>query len=185
MLKSHDPAWIDKRLIGTHSTPLDHWPGTAEDIKKALRDKTHAYGRLDAPLIIALVAGGNPNELDVTNALYGDLQLSVPWTDPGTETTFSRKANGQWYRGTEWANPHVAGILIGRQVDPTTIATIVPTMWCHPAGETEVPQIRAWRYAEPLNGEVVFREPVVDSRAMFGLPDEWCTTPLYDYDASM
>ena len=183
MLKSHDPAWIDKRLIGTLSTSLDHWPGTAEDIKKALRDKTHAYGRLDAPLIIALVAGGNPNELDVTDALYGDLQLSVTWTDPGTETTFSRKTNGQWYRGTEWANPHVAGVLIGRQVDPTTIATIVPTMWRHPAEETEVPQTRAWRYAEPLNGEVVFREPVIHSRGLFGLPDEWCTTPLYDYDA--
>jgi len=36
----------------------------------------------------------HPNELDVTNSLYGDLQLSETRTDQETETTFSQKANG-------------------------------------------------------------------------------------------
>lgn len=184
ILKSEDPAWIDKRLIGMQSSPLDHWLSEPADITRALRDKSRAYGELDAPLIIALAAGESPNDFDVTNALYGELQMTIQFTDKGIETSPTRTPNGHWYRGDEWANPQVAGVLIGRQVDPMTIGTMIPTLWRHPDGSGSVPDVKSWRYADPMDSEIQFRVPSASPREFFGLDPVWATSPTYDYDAN-
>lgn len=183
ILKSDDPAWIDKRLIGMQHSPLDHWLSEPADIIRALKDKSSAYGELDAPPIIALAAGESPNDFDVMNALYGELQMTVQFTDNGLQTSPTRKRNGHWYRGDEWANPHVAGVLIGRQVDPMTIGTMIPTLWLHPDGSGSGPEVAYWRYAEPVELQIQLRDAATPPREFFGLDPEWATFPTYDYDA--
>jgi hypothetical protein len=147
-------------------------------IRKAVMDKANAYGQFGMPYIIAIGAHDFiPDDIDVTNALFGSEQVAVrTYEDRRIETFPTRARDGAWIGPRGMQHLRVSGVLTAQRLQPWTVATTVPTFWHHPAAAHEFPIKNApWREAvvDRSSGQLSFSDPVIRVADFFDLDERW------------
>jgi hypothetical protein len=165
------------RPIGIHA-PTVAFVDECSPIRKAVIDKATAYGQLDMPYVVAVgVHELMPDDIDVTNALFGREQVAIRTYEDGRLETFPARArDGAWIGPRGVQHRRVSGVLTALRLRPWTVATTMPTLWYHPAAAHELVVRNApWREAvvDRSTGQLSFREPAIHVADFFDLDDDW------------
>lgn len=165
------------RPIGLHA-PTVGFVDDGGPIRKAVMDKATAYGEFDMPYVVAIgVHGLFPDDIDVTNALFGREQVTVQTYEGGRIETFPGRArDGAWIglRGVQHCQ--ISGVLTAPRLGALTVASTVPTYWHHPAAVHEfVVRNAPWREAvvHRSSGQLTFRESSTRAADFFDLEPDW------------
>ncbi|MHA1337613.1 MAG: hypothetical protein ACTSPW_18030 [Promethearchaeota archaeon] len=67
-------------------------------IRKSIQDKATKYGKLDLPYIVAInvIDEFGVDDIDISNALFGEEQVTINFRGNELEHRFWRKPNGAW-----------------------------------------------------------------------------------------
>jgi hypothetical protein len=165
------------RPIGVHA-PTVAFVDDRGPVRKAVMDKANAYGQFGMPYVIAIgVHDFIPDDIDVTNALFGSEQVAVRAYEDGRIETFPTRArDGAWIGPRGMQHRRVSGVLTAQRLQPWTVATTVPTFWHHPAAAHEYPVKNApWREAvvDGSSGQLRFSDPVIRAADFFDLDERW------------
>jgi hypothetical protein len=165
------------RTIGIHA-PTVAFVDDCSPIRRAVIDKAAAYGQLDVPYVVAVgVHEFMPDDLDVTNALFGREQVAVRTYEDGRLETFpSRAGDGAWIGRRGVQHRRVSGVLTALRLRPWTVTMTTPTLWHHPAAAHELVVRNApWRevVVDRSTGQLSFREPAIRVAGFFDLDDHW------------
>ena len=147
----------DHRLLGLGPV----MSGCVNDIEKVaagLKRKFGRYGKLDLPLVVALLGMSSFLDLhDVEQALFGRHAVQFQ-TEPPYESRTIRQRNGVWMGECGPSATAVAAVLTGAGVQPWTAARTPLNLWLNP-----------WA-ALPLEVALPFARATADDR---GLVEHW------------
>lgn len=163
------------------------WAGPAEGgvfdesgpILKDLRAKAKAYGRPDAPYVIAALCTRDfATSNDIEQALYGREVVQVPIDPaggPAGEVQASRDFNGLWQRGQAQRYTRVSGVLGAFGVAPWSVAEASIILWLNPWASRPLDVDLPWR---TVRGDLEANALVGTDAAMtlhelFRVPPEW------------
>lgn len=147
-----------------------------DPIRRALKDKGLAYGKLDRPYIVALATSSfSHDEDDMDRALYGTTQQSIGYASRGSQPAISRIPDGYWIGPKGWRHLGVSGILTVHNPAPWTWATAVPTLWENPNPDYPAPSLPTWRRASMNGWKVMFNEASSPPNSVLGIPSPWPT----------
>ncbi len=100
-------------------------------IQKRVREKSHVYGKIDKPYVIALDTGPVLGETFAMNAaLFGRPAVQIS-TVTG-ETTDVRLPDGLLIRTDGPRNTQVSGFLVSKGIRPWNVETTIPELWLNP-----------------------------------------------------
>jgi hypothetical protein len=146
-------------------------------LRRALKEKAGAYGRLELPYIIATqIDGTSLGDTSVINALFGHEQVFMrPGSDGEMESGTMRAPDGFWIGPNGIQNRRVSAVLLARHLTPWTVASTIPTLWHNPWATWPVEVNETpWRIAKVNDsGGVDYHDPSVAPAEFFGLPPEW------------
>jgi hypothetical protein len=105
-------------------------------IQRAMKRKASRYGRLDRPLVVALLCNHVfVDDEDVVNALYGSTGVRITMTGAGEIIGQEpvRNRDGLW-RGPLPRPSHttMSALMLCRQLFPASILSSKPKIWLHP-----------------------------------------------------
>ena len=116
------------------STPVQH----------AIQKKAGKYGRLDAPLVVAVNArDGFLDEDDEMSALFGKEQVTFTPDRPDLPVRLTRKGDGVWIKGDyEPRYTRLAAVLIFRDIAPWNLRGAPNCLYVSPHAEyTRLPDV--------------------------------------------
>lgn len=146
-------------------------------IRKTLRDKGGRYGALDRPYVIAiLVADPMANELDVVNALFGDVRVSVPVVTGRRGAPLLRRARtGFWSGPPAPRYTRVSAVTVAINLAPSTLRSVEPVTWLNPWAARPLTVELPWslRVVDPGSGVISAGWSPIPSATLFGLPPDW------------
>jgi hypothetical protein len=151
-----------------------NWVNRSDSIRDAIVAKANKYGKLDAPLIVAVncncFALREHEELD---ALFGDLRFNFIQDRPDLKAWPSRASNGAWYgrNGPRYKGVCAAWIFRDLQIYSLSIAEYVLYInpWsrlCLPSSLLELSNYRI----DSKDGRLY---PGLSTKTMLGLGDDW------------
>ena len=144
-----------------------------EIIRKALSDKTHAYGSLDRPFVIALALDTFDRDEETEAALYGGPTVELAVAPDGSWVqSAGREADGYWTRPDAVGRSQVSGLLI-LPGSPLGIAKSSPTLWSHPNPDREVPTLPSWAKMRVVGGLLERSDAQIQPWQFFGLEEDW------------
>lgn len=159
----------DVRPIGAISPSILGIVDHRTPLIREFKEKGEAYGQLDRPLILAVLASGEsfPTIQDYTHELYG------------------RMGNGQAgsgiWSGTDVVNPTVSGILFSSMLRPWTIVTNSPVLFHNPHAVRPLPPAAALPWPsvrlDLQAGRVEEVPGLTTLDKLFGLPSDWPGPP--------
>lgn len=151
-----------------------------ELIRSALKKKSSRYGRLDRPLVVALLCNHSlPDDDDIIDALFGSSTIQVTWTSSGevVDTRSVRRADGAWRGPRGKQNTRGSATLIARSLFPSSILSSVPRLWLHPEPEHEfvIPLPFPIRALDLSTGRLVDLDGQCTTplNEILGVPPEW------------
>jgi hypothetical protein len=144
-------------------------------IRKALKDKGSAYGKIDAPFVVAIASySGFTNDGDVENALYGTSRQFVSY-DANRLPSYhiERHGDGYWKPESLRDRQGVSGVLVTVSPAPWNWARTVPTLWENPNPRFSAPEVMMWRRGVPRTVEVAYKAADVMPHTVLGLSPAW------------
>jgi hypothetical protein len=162
------------RVIGTHGRGIHVLQDV--DPTAALMKKVDDYGRtrLARPFLVGIDITGFPDDQDIMNSLYGKQVLMSPTA--GGQPAWRRASHGIWRGEQGWIRPHLSAILTVDDLQPWKVASLVPTLWHHPAAThpTENPFTIARDARLNASGdEVLWQLAAVEPATYFDLDPGW------------
>lgn len=164
-----------ERSIGVYGHTPVRVVDDAPKLRRALYAKARAYGRLDAPFVIAIGTYlWDSDDWQVKNALYGSSSISVEFGMEALKTTPFRKGEGFFGVPGAWRNTRVSGVLVVNQLAPHDPFVAQVDYWPHPAAEHPLsdPRLFPGRVRE-LSGAGLVDTEGLDARELFGLAIDW------------
>jgi len=167
----------DSRAIGIYGHLGAGMVDDAPAIRKALAEKHHEYGDLDAPFVIAIGTYiFDQDRWHAKNAMYGQvaIELDPDWAvQPLTRTI--RQPNGYFGVPPEWRNRNVSGGLLVNQLMPYCVQRAEVTLWRHPSPIHPLPEeLGLPAYVVAVDNGALSEAPSHQSAAeFFGLGDPW------------
>jgi len=149
-------------------------------IYKDLKDKAKAYGRPDAPYVIAaLCLRDFASTHDVEAALYGQEVVRIPIGPDGGavgESYVTRDFKGLWQRGQTPIYKRVSAVLSGIHIAPWSVAQNPLTLWVNPwadrpLGAEDLP----WKtiMGDLDANRLITSEATGSPQEILGLPLDW------------
>lgn len=127
------------RGIGVYSGSVE-MVNDAPTVHRALAEKDHAYGHLEAPFIIAIGMDNFDTDRDeICAALWGHVELVID--NPGTraETSrYRRKPNGYFGVPGAWQHAQVSAVLVVNQLQQHNPTLADVSLWIHPGADHPV-----------------------------------------------
>lgn len=145
-----------------------------EIIRSALSDKTHAYGPLTRPYVIALALDSFGHDEEIESALYGGRVVHARFDgDSLVESRVERDALGYWTGERSPGRSRVSGLLIVPNPLPYGLSRAVPSLWIHPNPDLLAPLLPLWRTVALDGGALIVTEPASAPWVFFGIPERW------------
>lgn len=152
----------------------------ATGIRRVLNSKRGKYGRLDAPLVVAVQSNTEypTHDYEVEHAVYGISSRGPLETAKGEGHLLEE---GFWIGRSGWRNAEVPQILAIYGLAPWNVTRVVPRCWNSLEPGTDIPRQPGWLAlivvgAESLPGH---SDPIA---AHFGLEDDWPMPGDPDFD---
>jgi hypothetical protein len=181
--KLHFEAWPvpperrgkHRRMIAIYPTPGAVMIKDVAEVRKRLDKKGAKYGsgKLDKPLVIALLCWNNVDDDDLIKALFGS--TVVEWL-PGQPHSIKsvRIPDGYWRPGADRRGTRVSAVLFGNTLRQWRVACELPQFWINPWASTPIPQIPPFAtLAVDADGNFVCDKATRSGAAIFGLPPQW------------
>jgi hypothetical protein len=126
-------------------------------LKLTLQNKAIAYGSLEKPYIVAVNALEPIDDIDITEALFGQESFLIEFTDsPPEKVEFQRKRNGIWTSSSGPTHNHVSAIIIGNNLRAWNLENNVLRVYHNPWAKNPIPNIyHRLPYANQLNGKYI------------------------------
>ena len=167
------------RIIGTLRPAEAHIIDDVTPLRKRLTAKTKAYGKLDAPYVIAIdTVGEFTEDRDFVSALYGTPAIRY-YQNAGRDApppVGIRLFDGLWGRRDGWHQTHVSAVLASTRIVPWTVGSTAPTLWHHPGADLPIDEIcPLLRHArlDLTSRHIRYSASEVTPHEFFGLPDGW------------
>lgn len=163
-----------RRMIAVYPTPGAVWIKDVEEIRKRLDKKGAKYGsgKLDKPLIVALLCWDAVDEPDLTKALFGSTAVTWLTNDP-TSVRSIRVPDGYWRPGTDARGSRVSAVLFGNYLRPWRVADMLPELWINPWASMPVPDVPPFAtLAVDADGNFVTGAATRTAEEVFGLPPQ-------------
>jgi hypothetical protein len=110
----------------------------------------------------------------VAEALYGREVFHFIRTEEGESIVEpDRKRDGFWLGPSGPEHNDMSAILIVNNLWIGDIAVKTPTLWLNPWAERPLGELRPWRTAVPIDGEVQFHDPPEAMHEVLGLGPDW------------
>ena len=108
--------------------------GVVDGVRKAIDRKRKRYGKLHAPLVVAVnirdpYYNGKRNDMDV---LLGDEVIRYDSVDPDASGKLDRKCNGIWYR-----QRRIDAVLLCKSFDIWNLRNATGSLYFHPLGNID------------------------------------------------
>lgn len=147
-------------------------------LHNALRDKGGRYGeRLDKPLIVALASvTGFTDEEDVTDAVFGRKTIQHVQSSAGESAHLFRLRNGYWRPEIGNSPPRgarVSGVLFGRQLGYSTVASAFPKLWVNPWAYQPITTVEPFTVISAGADNEIKEVPGTGNASLFGLSASW------------
>jgi hypothetical protein len=149
-----------------------------EQVHDKLEKKGSKYGsgKLDRPLVVAVLCWDAVDETDLTAALFGSLVVSFLRDDPQSARTV-RIPDGYWRPGPVPRGTRVSAVLFGNTLRAWRVASELPELWINPWASTPIPELPAFAtLAVDADGNFVSNNATRTAADIFGLPPEWTNT---------
>lgn len=162
------------RVIAGYPIEVDNMDEIAP-IRKALKDKGSAYGKVDAPFVVAIASySGFVTDGDVEDALYGTSRHFRTY-DANRSPSYhmERHGDGYWKPESPGGRPGVSGVLVAVAPAPWNWSSSVPTLWENPNPTFSAPDVKVWRQGIPRGVEVVYKAADVKPHTVLGLSPDW------------
>jgi hypothetical protein len=181
--KLHFEAWPvpperrgqHRRMIAIYPTPGAVMIKDVAEVRKRVDKKGAKYGsgKLDKPLVVALLCWNNVDDDDLMKALFGS--TVVEWLPGQRESIKSvRIPDGYWRPGADRRGTRVSAVLFGNTLRQWRVASELPELWINPWASTPIPQIPPFAtLAVDADGNLVCDAATRSGAAVFGLPPEW------------
>jgi hypothetical protein len=151
-----------------------NWVNRSDSIRDAIVSKANKYGKLDAPLIVAVNCNCfTVDEHEELNALSGTLRFNFIQDRPDVKDWPSRASDGVWYgrNGPRYKRVSAAWIFRDLQIYSLSIAEYV--LYINPWARHCVPpsllELRHYRIDDEDEGMY----PGLSIKSMLGLSDDW------------
>lgn len=121
------------RIIHLHNSGI-HWVDSRTPIRDVIRRKASKYGHIQRPYLVAVNAVGNfIDDIDIAEALLGKEVLEIALST-GLEMRhrMARRPDGAWTSEDGERNTRVSGVLIGRNVSPSSVASAPLALYHNP-----------------------------------------------------
>lgn len=150
------------------------WVNRSDSIRDAIVSKANKYGKLDAPLIVAVNCNCfTLDEHEELNALFGVLRFNFTQNRPDLRAWLSRASDGAWNgrNGPRYKGVSAAWIFRDLHIYSLSIAEYVLYInpWsrhCLPSSLLELSNYR-------IDGENGRLYPGLSTKSMLGLGDDW------------
>lgn len=150
--------------------PID----SSDPIRSAITFKGRKYGRLDAPLVIAVnVNNRHLDSHDEMAALFGDEQITFSPTDEHVEPRVTRAPNGAWFGLSGPQLTRVSAAWIFNNLSVYSVTRAKGTLYLHPWAEHPLSSdLLRFSHAIGVDGSMSWNEGERLGDA-FDLPAEW------------
>ncbi len=168
--KNPDKRGKSRSLLGLLESSRVSAVNDVEQLRDTLSEKGAHYGTPDKPFVVA-VLNKSPfgGEDDMTDAVFGTIAVQG---GGGLPTELVRKPDGYW-RGTAGGD-RVSGVLFGQNLNPWSVATVLPRMWINPWASRPITEANPFgTFTVNNDWEVVPSEWSRTADAIFGLPTGW------------
>jgi hypothetical protein len=170
--KSPDKRGEGRRLLGVLPPSGTFVVNDVEQLRDTLKRKGRRYGKSpDKPLVIAILnrsAFGGQD--DLTDAVFGS--ITVEDGNGLSAPRLVRGRNGYW-RGAE-GGARVSGVLFGQNLNPWSVATVLPQLWINPWGSMPLVATDSLAtFSVGDTGEIVAAGGGIEAHEVFGLPQGW------------
>ena len=154
--KEDNPA---RGLFGTF-TPEGKLVNGWKPIRDAINKKTHKYGNLDLPIVVAVnIQGIGIDRMDEIQSLYGQEQVLITEHESKIETIVSHMSNGAWRKGFDRHFEKCSGAWLFDNFTPFTFAHRRQTLYLNPKATLPVPAgFIQMPYAQFESGELTYHE---------------------------
>jgi hypothetical protein len=143
-------------------------------IRNAIVNKARKYGRLPAPLVVAVNSDSfDLDGFEVMNSLYGGLSYNFVQDRPDIKSGFSRERNGAWIgaKGPRYRN--VIGTWIFKDLHAYSLSTCAHRHYINPYSETAIPAaLMSVPTAVAVDKDTSFREGM-GLKDLLNLGDDW------------
>lgn len=146
----------------------------AKAIQSKIEEKAGRYGDLPLPFLIAINCQGLfVGATDIEDALYGPLSI-VSWLDgTGNWQSGERRGIGAWVSPNDPQYTRVSGVLIGKRLDPWSMANATLTLYQNPwAKRPYQGPLLSLPQAVVRNKKLEF-QPGISLKDLFGLSEDW------------
>ncbi|WP_433344208.1 hypothetical protein [Micromonospora sp. CA-111912] len=141
-------------------------------LTRAVDEKAKRYGKLDAPLVIAVMANTEypTRDYQIQETLYG-LSAAVP--RQASKDPSDLHQDGHWLTRKGWRRGHAPQVVTTSNLKPWLVANVQPSLWTTLEPGVNIPLQPLW--LAPVSVDTP--EPTI-SRAqpineLFGLPGNW------------
>jgi hypothetical protein len=174
-----------------HAIPMGEWargvgrsalgmlgPGRAvvvdnvSGLRRVLASKRSKYGRLDAPLVIAILSSTEipTRNYEVDQALYG---VSPHRPSDALQHPESFLEDGLWLTKQGWTRGHIPQVITTYDLKPWNVTREQPLLWSTLQPDVAMPVQPSWLAPVQIGLESIpGRASSLASH--FGLPDQWC-----------
>lgn len=150
------------------------WIDSSDPIRSAIAFKGRKYGRLDAPLVVAVnVSNRHLDQSEEMEALFGDEQFTFSVSDPDAEPRITRASNGAWCDGSGPKLTRVSAAWIFNNLSVYSLTRAKGTLYLHPWAEHPISSdLLKFGHAVGVDGQMTWAEGLLLGDA-FGLSPNW------------
>lgn len=142
-------------------------------IFKALSYKAKHYGKLDHPLVIAIMSNTNypTKDYEVERALFGlsNRRPEAAAQDPHEYVL----SEGHWLTNKGWRRGHAPQVIAVQGLLPWSVAEVRPRLWSTSEPDVVMPEQPGWLNRVDVSGPEAQLEDADSVAAHFGLPEDW------------
>ncbi|WP_229075029.1 hypothetical protein [Actinoplanes sp. DH11] len=141
-------------------------------LTRAVDQKANRYGKLDAPLVVAVMANTEypTRDYEIQQTLYG---LSAACPRQASKHPSDLYQDGHWLTRKGWRRGHAPLVITACNLKPWSVAKVQPCLWSTLEAGVSIPLQPRW--LAPVSVEtpeptISVAQPIKD---LFGLPDDW------------
>jgi hypothetical protein len=143
-------------------------------LRSALKAKAGRYGRPGVPLVTAVLCDASfLDRRDVAATLFGSEAIRYRMGELGS-ARLVRDQNGFWFWRGKPTNRRVSGVLVAKQLHPSSVTEVAPDLWLNPWAVQ--PLEEEWPFTTATaddRGDVLYEERDPDMAGVLALPSHW------------
>ncbi|MFI7081963.1 hypothetical protein ACIBO1_32240 [Micromonospora sp. NPDC049903] len=139
---------------------------------RAVGAKANRYGKLNAPLIVAVMANTEypTRDYDIQRVLYG-LSAAIP--RQASECPSDLYQNGHWLTRKGWRRGHAPQVITTSNLKPWRVANVQPSLWTTLEPGVNIPLQPRWLAPVSVDTPEPTVSPAQPINELFGLPENW------------